>query len=170
MQQNKTKHNKTTTNLRVPCSIPRSPYLPVGIRRTCCVFVGLAYFASGLQIARHVGSLHSWWSQLFGIWQWPIRRLYNMLQVWIGGRICSPRLVNHVLHRLPAVPGLFRYIVRQYAHILTNFLLTIPNQTPSGHGALAGSPLTKIIPPVGACFSTVKAVPVLDAPMDLPPP
>jgi len=130
MQQNKMKHNKTTTNLRVPCSIPRSSYLPLGIRRTCCVFVGLAHFASGLQIARHVGSLHSWWSQLLGIWQWPLRRLYDMLQIWIGGCICSPRLVNHVPHGLLAVLGLFRYIVTQYADIPPNFLLTIPNQSP----------------------------------------
>jgi len=170
MQQNKTKHNKTTTNLRVSCSIPRSPYLPLGIRRTCCVFVGLAHFASGLQIARHAGSLHSWQSQLLGIWQWLLRRLYDTLQIWIGGHIRSPHLVNHVPHGLPAVSGLFRYIVTQYADILPNFLLTILNQTPRGHGRLAGSSLTKIIPPVGVCFSTAKAVPVLDALMDLLPP
>jgi len=170
MQQNKTKHNKTTTNLRVPCSILRSPYLPLGIRRTCCVFVGLAHFASGLQIARHVGSLRSWRSQLLSIWQWLLRRLYDTLQIWIGSPVCSPCLVNHIPHELPAVPGLFHYIVTQYANIPPNFLLTIPNQTTRGHGGLASSPLTNIILPVGACFSTAKVVPVLDALMDLPPP
>jgi len=158
------KDNKTTTNLKVSCSIPHSPYLALSIRCTCCIFVGLAHFASSLQITRHVGSLHSWRSQLLGIWQWPLRRLYDMLPIWIGGRICSPCLVNHVPHGLPAVPGLFPYIVTQYVDILPNFLLTIPNQTPRGYGGLAGSPFTKIILPVGACFSTAKAVPVLNAP------
>jgi len=168
MQQNKTKHK--STNLRLPCLIWRSPHLSLSIRCSCCIFVGLAHFASGLQIARHVGSWRSWRSQLLGTWQWPLRRLYNMLQIWIGGRICCSRLVNHVPHRWPAVPGLFHYIVTQYTNISPNLLLTIPNQTPRGHGGLAGSPVTKIISRADACFSTTEAVPVLDAPIDLPPP
>jgi len=71
---------------------------------------------------------------------------------------------------LLAIPGLFPYIITQYVDILLNFLLTIPNQTPRGYGGLASSPLTKFILLVGACFSTAKAVPLLNAPIDLPLP
>jgi len=66
MQQNKTKHK--STNLRLSCSIPRSPHLLLGIRRSCCVFVRLAHFASGLQIARHVGSLRASAKKMFALY------------------------------------------------------------------------------------------------------